>query len=955
MSEIVSAFNKEIKKCIKTKSKNQDPEFEINGKKTTIKYDKFTHFYQKYCEIAEEVLESGESLNVVQLTKQTMPFVVKYDLKFNSYTDRDVLLSDLGIAGIVFAMQEYLRSTFVFDKTPNNHECCLVSMTDAFHILRRKREMTAFNIQFHFPMCRVDTVKLVEKYIPELNGLLEKTWQGGKGIFSVKPVMTSWDAIADYSIYEKLPLYGSVAKEGDFPLQFFKAYDALPVVTKDFNEEEYIFDSDMFDPAEHTKFQNDVMKATELFGEKYGEEAKSEEVRSEDDESESDKVEGGWKWLPLILSLDYWGTISVEIEKRKKALENITLKKKKHSIQEIASDLENRTTDSRNINTRDYLLHFIEMCDASTILDPKSAFDFGEAFYDIEKGERTGLVAWMAVIQGALEKHKAKIQYFTRKNLRRICEESYNRFMRGRINTETIAWYAQRDSPEKYEEWHEDWQRKIIYSATDCNDGRVANHFWRCYWLDLKCYHDDRKGRWYYFNEHRFRYDKGGLHIKRIIGSDYVGRFVKMRNDLREQLQNDGANKSLGEFIITSIGKLIDKLTTNRFKSELLRALEENFSCDNLLDLMDQNPEVLGVPNGVIAATDRDISFREGKPQDYITKQCKVMYRKDFSRDHPTVRDAMLWAQKTFVDPEVIDYFWKFMASILRGRNNDKKLMVWSGNRGNNGKSMWVRALACVLGDYFIKMPMNLFTMGKGKANDASPMEAATNGCRVCVSEEPEESVPILSSIVKSKTGDDDEQIRELYGAPRSQTPMYKTIIVCNYPPIMTAEEAMEERVVIHPFESRWQNGAPATLRQQMKKRTFPIDPYFSKQIPALAAGILWIMYNCYGEYLNAKGLGKRPESVEKITKAYWEKNDRYLRFIKENVEEDPESFIDRNELWIRFSRWHDISFRGKVQLPDKYKALEEFERKKGMGVYMDECWHGVKLKDFGAKKKQED
>jgi len=373
--------------------------------------------------------------------------------------------------------------------------------------------------------------------------------------------------------------------------------------------------------------------------------------------------------------------------------------------------------------------------------------------------------------------------------------------------------------------------------------------------------------------------------------------------------------------------------------------LEEEYKSRHFADHLDQNPEVLGTPNGVIAATDTDIKFREGKPQDYVTKCCKVMYRKDLSWDHPIVDAAILWAKMTFIDPETIDYFWKFMASILRGRNNDKKLMIWSGKRGNNGKSMWVRALSCVLGDYFTKIPMNLFTQGRGKANDASAVEASANGCRVVVAEEPEDSVPLLSSIIKSETGDDDKIVRGLYKDPRQQLPMYKFIVVCNTVPIMSAEEAMEERVVVHPFESRWGNRAPKTMEEQFATREFKIDPFFNKKIPSIAPGILWIMYNYYPKYIKY-GIRKRPQAVEDITKKYWDANDRYLKFVEENVEVGKKGDrIEASEMFNRFSRWHFTSYR-KLDVPDKYKALEALEKKKELGPMIAGGWSGVKLRE---------
>jgi len=935
MSETVASFYNQIKKYLDHKTLNRTPDIRItidNEEKCAIRRDKLTKFWKAYCKTVGELEDEINQypLQIVQLPKETIPFVIKLDLKFKGFGKRKAFLKDQSVAAIAQAIQSYLQNTFIFDKSSDNHESCIVTMTDIAHQTKNRQNYSSFSVQFHFPCVRVDTEELRNNYANSLAESLQEIWEGGIGVFSIRPLAEDWKEMMDFRIYKQgLPLYGSVSKEGDMPLKFFQTYDQLPVIEKDTDYEEYVLSSEGFDPMEHSKVEQGIIK-TRIF---------REGLETEADPSNKPD----WYWLPLILSVDYWRSISNEIAKAEVFREHIESEPRSYDLKELISQDPNVRVEK--LKTLDNILTFISMCKVDRILNIRYVNDFGEAFYDLFQGERDGLSAWISVMLAAIESENNRQLYYNKRNVRRKCEAAYNTFRTGRIDIETVAWYARIDSPEDYEVWHDGWKRKTLVDATSCLDDDVAADFYRDYWLRYKCHHNGARAQWWHYQSHRHKMDHGALNIKRELGSTYLLKFARMRTQISKQLETD-TSQEFGKMIMDRINNLITNLKKNSFKERVIKSLETYFKVDGFDNLLDENPEVMGVSNGVIAATDVSIHFRPGKPQDYITKSCRIMYKKDFCWEHPIVDAAMQWAKKTFADPETIDYFWKYIASIIRGRNTDKKLMIFSGKRGNNSKSMWVRALGCVFGDYFMKMPMNLFTQGRGKANEASPVEAAAAGCRVVISEEPEESVPLLSSIIKDRTGDDDGTTRKLYGEPRQTVPMAKTIVVCNTPPVCGAEEAMEERVVVCPFESRWQNNAPKSSEEQFRKRIFKIDPYFSKTIPSLAPGILWIAYNYYSKYIE-EGISKKPDIVKEITQKYWDDNDRYLKFIQENVEESRGDQIESNDLYMKFSRWHYFSYK-KLDVPDKYKALDEFKKKRDtiLGKPVAGAWHNVRIKE---------
>jgi phage/plasmid-associated DNA primase len=920
-----------LRPVLDTELENRLPDLSVTYRDTvdcSIQRDGYSKFYDIYCKAAYAAVNDDDDvpLLITQLPKETMPFVVRFNFRFEGFTERQNLISDRGLAAITQAIQNYLSNTFEFDHI-NNYDACIILLSDVLHVSRvvghDSKDYSTFSAMFHFPMCRINRDQLQRKYVTELTELLQEAWPRGKGVFEVTPVARDWEKMLDKRIYKQgLPYYGSAFSEDDAFLKFYRAYTTLDVVTKTYDFTEQILDDSDFEPECHTKVEQRKIKKKELFD--------REEAMPE------------WYWLPLILSIDYWSWLTSEIDHAKRVRERRCRQEKAYMLEDLIRKSTNVVVEKRK--TLDRLYQFISMWDVNRVLDRREANYIGEAFYDIMKGEPTGLLHWISVLKQAMADPRNKQHYFTSRNVRRKCEEAYNSFSRHNVTIDTVEHYAAIDSPDKYDEFQDGWCSRTKPGVLSGIEGDVAKDFRREFPLKYVCSHNGSKVQWYIYSNHRYKLDHGGLSIKKCMSTHYLLKIQKLRDDIKKQLEGE-VSADVGDLIVGKADKLLRSLRTQAFKRKLLDALVEEYKNPHFQARLDQNPEVLGTPNAVIAATDSDIRCRDGKPEDYITKSCRVSYHREYSWDHPVVDEAMTWAKKTFIDPETIDFFWRYLASILRGRNNDKKLMLWSGKRGNNSKSMWVRAMSCVLGEYFTKIPMNLLTQGRGKANDASAVEAATDGCRFVVAEEPSDSVPLLSEIIKSETGDDDKIVRELYSAPRMQVPMHKLAVICNAVPVMEAEPAMEERVVVCPFESQWKNNAAKTLKEQFARREFRVDPFFNKKIPSIAPGIMWIMYNYYDKYIN-QGISSQPPEVIAITKKYWDANDRYLKFITENIEKgDKSDKIEAPDMWLRFSRWHFLSYR-KLEVPDKYKALEELEKKKYLDTMIAGCWSGIRLKE---------
>jgi phage/plasmid-associated DNA primase len=795
-------------------------------------------------------------------------------------------LNNEEIFDVVRQVQEYLFNMFEYGYTNDSTVHCIVTGS---------RKSTTL----YFPTCRLMTDDIVKTYLP-----------------AVAQILAAYTITLN--LYDAVPLYGSGIEK------FIIAYDYIEVpdgATPAMIEEvkgEALATSDDFDPQAHTKVDYELIDST-IF----------EKTRPE------------WFWLPLILSVDYWHTIT--------KLRDISAIyrddfQKERKIWDIERMIANESLIDDNNTTRD-CVKFIEMWTPDRIVDQRYWKLVGEALFTSERGEQGGMVIWMRLIRAALEKAKPG-NYMSRGNIRRRLDEAYGTFQIGRTSIKTLAQYAKKDSPYDYEQWHNAWLTEALTVSVPCaslvvTEADVGRGYYRWKWLEYICGDNGNTSIWFKAQDHRLKRDFRGISLRSEMSNGFLRLYNRMRSDIAE-MGRETLSKPKIDLALAGVQKVIDALKKQSFKRRLLDELEEKFRMENILSFLDQNPDLTCVTNGVIVASESDIFIRPGIPEDFITKVAGAAYRSDFSWDHPIVCEVINWAQMTFVDPETIKYHFKFLSSLLRGGNNDKKLYIWSGKNGSNSKTTWEEAVLLVMKDYAIKMPINYFTSGKGKANDASPAEARLDGVRVMFSEEPDERVPLLVSVIKSETGNDTKPVRKLYEEGKDIIPQHKTVIVCNIVPVIPKEEAIEDRVAVTPYESQMVYDAPADLAEQIAKRKFPRDPFFGRKLRKLAPGIMWLMYNYYALYVE-EGMKNPPADVIRITQQYWDANDRYKLFINENIEDDPESSVEAYDLYNQFSTWHLKNYK-RLDVPGKELAMIEFALK-FKDIQVDGAWHGKKLK----------
>jgi putative DNA primase/helicase len=297
----------------------------------------------------------------------------------------------------------------------------------------------------------------------------------------------------------------------------------------------------------------------------------------------------------------------------------------------------------------------------------------------------------------------------------------------------------------------------------------------------------------------------------------------------------------------------------------------------------DADPWLLGTPGGTVDL--RTGALMPARQEDYITKITSVT-----PANEPPAESCQLWLEflqrVTRGNQELQDFLQRTCGYCLTGLTTEESLFFLYG-LGANGKSVYLRALAGVFGDYHKTASMDTFTVTMGERHPTDL--AMLRGARLVTAIETEEGKRWDESKLKALTGGDPISARFMRQDFFEYVPQFKLKIAGNHKPVFrNVDEAIRRRVKLTPFTVT----IPAPQR----------DKKLSEKLKAEWPGILrWMIDGCLA--WQKDGL-KPPDVVKEATESYMAGQDDLQRFI------DDACVVAKNEwdysarLWDGWKDW---------------------------------------------------
>lgn len=654
--------------------------------------------------------------------------------------------------------------------------------------------------------------------------------------------------------------------------------------------------------------------------------------------------------LPLFLSLGYYPKTLIPVlkEQARKIVGNSIISEIKDSNGRSIS----KTPDGELCKI------LIEFVSSKRFLEQHFWEDIGRALYNSYRGEKsrdgeipTGLKIWIKYTKKAIEKEKINETCFLYKqNVNDLCMERYYSF-RGneKITVRSLAWYAKSDNFKDYSSWHAKWCLETVIDATHLLDRDVGHAIYRLYWLNFVF--STKARTWFEFKDNRWHEVPLQYRILYFTSNDFVERTELIHREI--MMDYSGQTKDKKEQldkINMGLLNLKKKLKTNNARKNYVELAKEFFANDYFTEYLDENPELLGMENGILEIKKDRVVFRESKPEDYVRMNTQVYYIRELNRKHNLVIECWDWMCKIFTDEELRNHFMKFAASCLKGKNMDKIFPIFTGS-GDNSKSMVVKLFECVFGPYCIKFDISNFTARNNNPNAATPQTARAKFARMVFIDEPADEVPMNKELIKRMTGGDSFFGRALHDNGGEIKVNFKMVLTCNNPPIiLNPDKAIKNRVKLFPFLSVFENNPPEDLKDQFIQRRFKKNCSFEDRIPCLAGAFLWLLVNEFYPMYCREGITKEPPIVTQVTDNYWKTKDIYYQFISEEVEickNDLEACVTVGELYKVFMEWFKSICPG-TKTPDRSCFTNSIEVH--CGNAKGNSWVGLKI-----KKKKED
>jgi putative DNA primase/helicase len=276
-------------------------------------------------------------------------------------------------------------------------------------------------------------------------------------------------------------------------------------------------------------------------------------------------------------------------------------------------------------------------------------------------------------------------------------------------------------------------------------------------------------------------------------------------------------------------------------------------------------------------------------------------------------------------DVVLAGYLQKLLGRCLTGDVSEQILPVFWGG-GANGKSVLIRVVGHVLGDYAHSGAPQLLLAGASERHLTEL--AALHGRRFVACSETPEGKFFDESRIKELTGGDVITCRRMREDHWSYSPSAKLFLITNHKPrVRGNDHAIWRRLRLVPFEQ--------TVADEER------DPKLADKLIAEASGIVnWLARGCAAWLRDGMC---EPARVVAATSEYRAEQDAVARFIDEACEKGPGKSVKASYLLDRYNAW--ARTRGEValaqsELAQRLGQLGYASKRRAEGV----CWLGFEV-----------
>ena len=519
------------------------------------------------------------------------------------------------------------------------------------------------------------------------------------------------------------------------------------------------------------------------------------------------------------------------------------------------------------------------------------------------------------------------------------------------ITKKSIIYWAKQDALEAYTKVKNNTLDAFIEkSVVNINDYDVAMVLYQMYKEQYICSSITHK-QWYVFKDHRWVIDRGQT-LRRSISqnmySNYFEYQAKCQADLGkiDETTEDGIEHArILKKNLKNAANLMQKCKQAGEKDHIMKEALELFYDDNFIKNMDSNKYLMCFTNGVVDfdATNEfggRIVFRDGYPQDYITKTTGIAYVHAENVDATLESQITRFMEELFPDADLRTYMWDHLASCLIGTNLNQTFNIYVGC-GSNGKSLLTDLMTHTLGEYKGTVPITLVTEKRTSIGGVSPELIQLKGVRYAVMQEPSKDMRINEGMMKQLTGGDPLQGRALYCDSETFDPQFKLVVCTNSLfDFNSNDDGTWRRIRKCDFDAKFLDAEDFEDAEKDGK-TFIKDKALKDKMPDWAPMFASMLVS---RAYRTKGNVAECARIVNSSKEYRQSQDPFSAFISNKLIVCEKTAMPLTEMELKtvFREWMKESYPGyKYKMPELYGIItKKFGKHDGRG------WIGVKLNE---------
>jgi len=512
-----------------------------------------------------------------------------------------------------------------------------------------------------------------------------------------------------------------------------------------------------------------------------------------------------------------------------------------------------------------------------------------------------------------------------------------------KVTRKSIMYWLRKDDPEEYEKIKkntiEHYVDIMLETGTEYDIAMVLKQMYKDKYV---CVSYDKKGAWYNFQNHKWVADKG-LALRNKISEELFTLISEKSEELRQQmLEYSGSDERLDGLKKRTkhISEIRTRLKKTNDKNNVMREAAEIFYDGEFIKNMDTNKYLMCFNNGVIDFANK--VFREGYPEDYITKSTKIDYipyesvltETAYTETKEEINDFM---KKLFPIEDLNRYMWDHLSSCMIGSNKNQTFNVYHGS-GSNGKSILADLMSVTLGEYKGTVPITLVTDVRGKIGGTSDEVLKLKGVRYAVMQEPTKGVKLNEGIMKELTGGDPLQARGLYSESEIFEPQF-SLVVCtnNLFDIESNDDGTWRRIRKCDFKAKFIDDGEQ--HSDDTPFTYVKDKNLKDKLPSFAPVFASLLVK---RAFETGGIVEDCETVMEASNKYRNGQDHITAYIQEMVQltHNPKDVIGKQGLMLSFKAWFQES-QGSRKVP---KGEELYEIMNKRFPFVKNKWQGVKF-----------